>query len=58
MFDLIGHYDPKFYQKNKTEKLNIIILGLNIENDDFLYVNTILAKAVQNFILKTKIFDI
>ena len=33
-------------------------MGLNIENDDFLYVNTILTKAVQNFILKTKRFDI
>ena len=58
LFDLIGHYDPKFDNKNKTEKLNIITMGLNIENDDFLYVNTILTKAVQHFILKTKRFDI
>ena len=58
LFDLIGHYIPKFNTKNKTEKLNIITMGFNIENDDFIYTNTILTKAVQNFILRTKRFDV
>ena len=54
LFDLIGHYIPKFDKKNKTEKLNIILVGFNIENDDYIHINTILTKAVQNYILKTK----
>ena len=37
---------------------NIIIMGFNIENDDFLQLNTTLTKSVQNFILKTKRFEI
>ena len=57
LFDLIGHYIPKFDKKNKTEKLNIILVGFNIENDDYIHTNTILTKAVQNYILKTKRFD-
>ena len=57
LIDLIEHYIPKFEKLNKKEKLNIIIMGLNIDNDDFLHLNTILTVAVQNFILKTKRFE-
>ena len=42
---------------NKTEKLNIILFGLNRENDEYTYLNTIITKSVQNFIIKTKRFD-
>ena len=57
LIDLIEHYIPKFRKLNKKEKLNIIIMGLNIDNDEFLHLNTILTVAVQNFILKTKRFE-
>jgi hypothetical protein len=42
---------------SKKDKLNIFIMGFNIENDDFLQLNTTLTKSVQNFILKTKRFE-
>ena len=57
LFNLIGHYIPKFKTMNKTEKLNIILFGLNRENDEYTYLNTIITKSVQNFIIKTKRFD-
>ena len=58
LFDLIEHYIPKFKQKSKKDKLNIIIMGHDIENEDYLQLNTTLTKAVQNFILKTKRFEL
>ena len=57
-FDLIEHYIPKFHRLNKKEKLRIIIFGIDIDNDDFIHLNTTLTIAVQNFIMKTKRFDI
>ena len=57
LFGLIEHYVPKFKRLSKKEKLNIIIFGLDIDNPDFIQLNTTLTKAVQNFILKTKRFE-
>ena len=57
LFDLIEHYIPKFKRLSKKEKLNIIIFGLDIDNPEFIQLNTTLTKAVQNFILKTKRFE-
>ena len=56
MFALIEHYVPKFQRLNRKQKLEIILRGVNIENDDFLSTNSILTKAVQNYILLTKRF--
>ena len=58
LFDLIEHYVPKFNRLNKREKLNIIIMGLNIDDIEYLHLNTILTKSVQNFIKDTKRFEI
>ena len=57
LFNLIGHYIPKFKNMNKTQKLNIILFGLNFENDEFSHLNTIITKAVQKFIIQTKRFE-
>ena len=58
LFNLIEHYIPKFHKLSKKEKLRIIIFGIDIDNDDFVHLNTTLTNAVQNFILKTKRFEI
>ena len=58
LFSLIEHYVSKFKRMTKKNKLNIILVGLNIDNEEFVHLNTILTKAAQNFILKTKRFDI
>ena len=57
LFGLIEHYIPKFKSFNKPKKLNIILEGFEIQNDDFIQLNTTLTLAVQNFILKTKRFS-
>ena len=56
MFGLFEHYIPKFTNLNKTRKLDIILNGYEIQNEDFVSLNTTLTIAVQNFILHTKRF--
>ena len=56
MFGLFEHYIPKFQNFTKTRKLDIILKGFEIQNDDFIQLNTTLTLAVQNFILNTKRF--
>ena len=57
LFGLIEHYIPKFKNFTKTQKLDIILEGFEIQNDDFIQLNTTLTLAVQNFISKTKRFS-
>ena len=57
LFGLIEHYIPNFPNFTKQKKLEIILRGVNIDNDDFLSTNISLTIAVQNFILLTKRFS-
>ena len=54
LFGLIEHYIPNFPNYSKQKKLDIILNGVNINNDDFISTNVSLTIAVQNFILQTK----
>ena len=56
LFDLIEHYIPKFSSFKKSQKLDIILRGFEIENIEFIGLNTTLTLAVQKFIMKTKRF--
>ena len=56
LFGLIEHYIPKFTSFIKSKKLDIIINGFEIKNEDFVPLNTTLTLAVQKFILNTKRF--
>ena len=56
LFGLFEHYIPKFANFTKAKKLEIILRGFNIENNDFIPLNITLTLAVQNFILNTKRF--
>ena len=56
LFGLIEHYIPKFLNFSKQKKLEIILRGVNIDNDDFISTNISITIAVQNFILQTKRF--
>ena len=57
LFDLVEHYIPKFKNLTKSRKLDIIMRGIDIENKDFIHLNTTLTIAVQNFIMHTKRFS-
>ena len=57
LFGLIEHYIPNFSNFTKQKKLDIILRGVNIDNDDFLSTNISLTIAVQNFILLTNRFS-
>ena len=56
LFSLIEHYIPNFPNFSKQRKLDIILMGIYIENNDFLTTNISLTFAVQKFILQTKRF--
>ena len=57
LFDLIEHYIPKFKRLTKQKKLDIILRGIDIDNNDFIQLNTKLTIAVQNFVLHTHRFS-
>ena len=57
LFDLIEHYIPKFKRLTKQKKLDIILRGIDIDNNDFIQLKTTLTIAVQNFILHTNRFS-
>ena len=57
LFDLIEHYVPFFHNLTKRSKLELIINGVYIDNDEFLSTNTIIMKATQAFIVNTKRFE-
>ena len=57
LFSLFEHHVPNFHRLSKKKKLDLIIRGINIEDEDFLTLNTLLTKYVQNFIISTKRFD-
>ena len=57
LFSLIEHYVPSFNRFNKKKKLDLILNGVNIDNEEIISTNTTLTKAVQNFILSTKRFN-
>ena len=54
LFGMIEHYISNF---SKQKKLDIILKGFNIDNEDFLSRNSSLTIAVQNFILQTNRFN-
>ena len=57
MFGLIEHYVPFFPRLTKKKKLEIILKGVNIDDDNLLSTNTTIVKATQNYILATKHFE-
>ena len=57
LFGLMEYYIPKLKNLSKQKKLEIILRGIDIENQDLLQLNTTLTISVQNFILHTKRFS-
>ena len=53
---LIEHYVPYFKTLTKKRKMEIILTGVNIDDENLLSTNTIIMKATQNFIMSTKRF--
>ena len=56
LFGLIEHCVKHFKNLTKRKKLEIILTGVNIDNENLLSTNTTIMKATQNFIINTKRF--
>ena len=57
LFSLIEHYIPYFKGLNKKQKLDIILRGVDIDNEEILSTNITITKAVQRFIISSKRFS-
>ena len=57
LFSLIEHYIPKFKNFTKSQKLDVILRGFEVKNQEYVSLNTKLTFAVQKFILETKRFN-
>ena len=56
MFQLFEHYIPNFKNFSKKRKLDIILNGINVNQDEFISTNITLTLGVQKFISQTKRF--
>ena len=56
LFQLFEHYIPNFINFTKKKKLDVILNGININQDEFISTNITLTYAVQKFIVQTKRF--
>ena len=54
MFDLFELYIQNIPNLNRKRKLDVILRGINIDNEECTYLNITLTKAVQNFIISTE----
>ena len=57
LFNLVEHYIPKFKTMTKSQKYEILVMGIKTDNPDYNHLNTTITIAVQNYILKTKRFS-
>ena len=56
MFSLIEHYVPNFPRLNISQKLDIILNGVDPEDLEYTTTNTTITSSVQEYILATKRF--
>ena len=57
LYNLVEHYVPQFKTMNKNRKYEVLVLGIDPANSDFLQTNTTISIAVQKFIFETKRFS-
>ena len=56
LFNLVEYYIPHFKTMCKNKKYDVLVMGIDPENPEFVHTNTILSIAVQKFIFETKRF--
>ena len=56
LFNLVEYYIPHFKTMCKNKKYEVLVMGIDPENPEFVHTNTILSIAVQKFIFETKRF--
>ena len=56
LFNLVDYYVPHFKTMSKNRKYEVLVMGIDPGNPEFVHTNTILSIAVQKFIFKTNRF--
>ena len=57
LFNLVEHYIPQFLNQTKQKQYEILEMGINTDQPEFMSTNTTITIAVQKFILSTKRFS-
>ena len=57
LFNLVEYYVPNFKTMCKNKKYDVLVMGIDPGNPEFVNTNTILSIAVQKFIFETKRFS-
>ena len=57
LFSQIEHYIPNFLRLSKQKQLEIILMGVFTDNDEYYRTNVSISLAVQNFISHSKRFN-
>ena len=55
---ILTSYNTSFLQKSLKVQFEILLYGLNPENSDYLYKNTLLTTATQHFLMKIPRFEV
>ena len=56
LFDRVEHFIPTFKNLTKSMKYEILVMGINPRDHEYISTNTAISIAVQNFIFQTKRF--
>ena len=56
LFDRVEHFIPTFKNLTKSMKYEILVMGINPREHEYISTNTAISIAVQNFIFQTKRF--
>ena len=56
LFNLVEYYVPHFKTMSKNKKYEVLVMGIDPGNPEFVHTNTTLSIAVQKFIFKTNRF--
>ena len=56
LFDVFEHYMANFNTLTRKNKLDILLYGTNIDNNDYIYTNCKLSLALQNYLLNSNIY--
>ena len=56
LFNLVEYYVPNFKTMCKNKKYDVLVMGIDPGNPEFVHTNTILSIAVQKLIFETKRF--
>ena len=54
--DLVEHHVPNFSRLTRIAKIDLLLFGIKLNDQDYNRLNVVLTKAIQTYIVQTKRF--